>query len=211
MAHSCTSRSHPFPQFILTTTLVFRGTVNRGKKRSLLPATLEAHDILQILHNHAFLGRYIWGSESGSYAVRTVDTTKTSTTVVVKSATLEFKATFTNTDDGVSVGEEGHVGFDFLVRWTILPLGDSDGNDMQPISGTEKRAQFARLVLEEDVSASCFKPLKRFCSFADRLNPKTIQLIALLEKVATGEISREEIEFAGLEHSRTDYKKCKDE
>ncbi|KAI9932475.1 hypothetical protein ASPWEDRAFT_33379 [Aspergillus wentii DTO 134E9] len=164
----------------------FFTNVERGPKHLALPRNLTPDQTTQILRAHSSLAHHIWPSST----IRPLNSTISSTKLAVESPTLSFNATFTNIDDGVSVLEEGLLGFDFLVRWTV-----ADGMQMQQSAPLLEKSSSSpsSIYLEENVWVSCFKPVGRFAKFADDFNPKTKHLMDLLGRVATGAISMDEV------------------
>lgn len=118
--------------------------------------------------------------------IKVIDSTVTATTVAVESATVKLKATFTNLVNGVSLQEERIMVFGIQVQWTVVDREEGPHS-------TE--------FLEENVRVSCVRVVDRFLNFVDGFNPKTKFLVEFLGKVASGEISMDDVKFMTREYS----------
>ncbi|KAE8413114.1 hypothetical protein BDV36DRAFT_304323 [Aspergillus pseudocaelatus] len=175
----------------------FYTDVDRGAKHYQIPHSLSLDQTIEILHNHRLLAEQIWPLMT----VKVVDSNVTATTVAVESATLKFKATFTNLDNGVSLQEEIVMGFGVQVQWTVVDRFSQ--NVSLPVQFREEDLRSGAL-LEENVRASCLRVVDRVLNFADDFNPKTKFLIEFLGKVASGEISMDDIKIMSRGYGDTE-------
>ncbi|KAK6826323.1 hypothetical protein RU639_005465 [Aspergillus parasiticus] len=130
--------------------------------------------------------------------VKVTDSNVIATTVVVESAASKFKATFASLDNGVSLQEEAVMGFGVQIQWTVVD------RCIHSASQLVDEGLHSNAVLEENVRFSSLRIVDRFLSFVDDFNPKTKCLIELLEKVASGERSMEDIKSIGSGYGDTE-------
>ncbi|KAE8137316.1 hypothetical protein BDV38DRAFT_283154 [Aspergillus pseudotamarii] len=175
----------------------FYTNVDRGAKHYQIPHSLSLDQTIEILHNHRLLAEQIWPSMT----VKVIYGNVAATTVAVKSATLEFKATFTNLDNGVSLQEKVVMGFGVQVQWTVV---DRYSHGVSSAVRFRGEGMHSGALLEENVRASCLRVVDRFLKFADDFNPKTKFVIEVLEKVARGEISMDDIEIMNRGYGDTE-------
>ncbi|KAH6867039.1 hypothetical protein BKA58DRAFT_216526 [Alternaria rosae] len=175
----------------------FYSTKTGSKSTYPLPDSLNADDILQILHNHSVLSQIFWPHSSATIRTQPSSTSNVSNFIVGQYGS-EYKATLCSQSDGVVCTEEMPLGVKATITYVVVgrdqlakqqiarsEIGEAGSTSSSlNLSNSSTTPLDHQLYLLEEIAATAFKPLASLISIKqNKLIPKTGNLVKVLENL----------------------------